>query len=53
MKRKCQSTTSDEGGILPPLALLDYPSVFLSNKVARLLRQRALFQEQFRGILSF
>ena len=41
------------GGIQPPPVVLDCPSALLSNKVALLLKQRALFGEQFDPTLIF
>ena len=41
------------GGIQPLPVLLNWPSAFLSNKGALLLKWRALFGEKFDPILSF
>ena len=41
------------GGIQPPPVLLGCPSTFLSNKGTLLLKQRAIFGEQFDSILLF
>ena len=40
-------------GIQPPSVLLDCPSTLLSNSGALLLKQKALFGEQFDSIVSF
>lgn len=50
---KSVKTTSNQGGVRPPPAVPGCPSVLLSNKETLLLKQIALFQDQFDSILYF
>ena len=52
LNQKCQKQLQVRG-IQPRPAVLVNPSVLLSNKYALLLKQRALFQEQFDSVLHF